>query len=382
MPADLNDYFKKRNGGNGNNNGDDNNNDNNGGGGNKNFNMKMPNFNNNFSGKKLMPLYAIIIIVVLLFLAKPFSIINSGELGIKATAGKFSPNVLEPGLHFFMPVIQDVIVLDAKVRMMSYSSTEQIGGTGMYQQNVISGSISRAPSIITKEAITVKDSSGLDFSIDLAVQYQLNRDNAPNTIAKWGLDWENKIIDQAVREVVREVAGKYNVADIPQKRNTFAEEIKTGIETNVKSQDGNPVTLLSVQLRETIFPKSVKEKIEEVQLQKQQVEITKNEVMVAEENAKKMVALAQGEANAAKTRAQGVADALKIEADAQSYANAQIAKSLSTQLLNLRQIETQAKFNDALKENKNAQIFLTPGGAVPNIWVDSKNAQKSTTVSQ
>lgn len=379
MPADLNDYFKKRNGGNGGGDNNDNNN-NSSGGSNKNFNVKMPNFDVN--NKKLAPLYAVIIIAILLIIAKPFTIINSGELGIKATAGKFAPNTLEPGLHFFIPIIQDIIVLDAKVRMISYSSTEQIGGTGMYQQKVISGSISNAPSIITKEAITVKDTRGLDFNIDLAVQYQLNRDNAPNTIAKWGLDWENKIIDQAVREVVREIAGKYNVEHIPQKRSEFAEEIKTGIENNIKSQEGNPVTLRSVQLRETIFPKSVKEQIERVQLANQQVEITKNEVKIAEENARKLVVQAQGEANAAKTRAQGVADALKIEADAKSYANIQVAKSLSSQLLQLRQIETQAKFNEALKENKNAQIFLTPGGAVPNIWVDSKSAQKSTAVSQ
>jgi len=376
MPADLNDYFKKRNGGSGGNNND--NNDNNGGN-NKNFNVKIPNFDVN--NKKLVPLYVLIIIVILLVIAKPFTIINSGELGIKATAGKFAPNTLEPGLHFFIPIIQDIIVLDAKVRMISYSSTEQIGGTGMYQQKAISGSISTTPSIITKEAITVKDTRGLDFDIDLAVQYQLNRDNAPNTIAKWGLDWENKIIDQAVREVVREIAGKYNVEYIPQRRSEFADEIKAGIESNIQSQEGNPVTLRSVQLRETIFPKSVKEQIEKVQLANQQVEITKNEVKIAEENARKLVAQAQGEANAAKTKAQGVADALKIEADAKAYANKEIAKSLTNQLLDLRQIETQAKFNEALKENQNAQIFLTPGGAVPNIWIDSKSAQRSTAVS-
>jgi len=43
----------------------------------------------------------------------------------------------------------------------------------------------------------------------------------------------------------------------------------------------------------------------------------------------------------------------------------------------LEQMKVQAKFNEALKVNKNAQIFLTPGGAVPNIWVDSKGASKS-----
>ena len=72
---------------------------------------------------------------------------------------------------------------------------------------------------------------------------------------------------------------------------------------------------------------------------------------------------------------------MSIEAKAQSQANRLISESLSSRLLELRQIETQSKFNEALRENRDAQIFLTPGGAVPNIWVDSKNTKKATSVS-
>jgi hypothetical protein len=55
-----------------------------------------------------------------------------------------------------------------------------------------------------------------------------------------------------------------------------------------------------------------------------------------------------------------------------------IAKSLTPELLQLKQIDTQMKFNEALKVNTNAQIFLTPGGSVPNIWVDSKTNGRSS----
>ena len=73
----------------------------------------------------------------------------------------------------------------------------------------------------------------------------------------------------------------------------------------------------------------------------------------------------------------GQANAIKIEADAEAYANKKISDSLSAPLLNLRQIEVQGKFNEALRENKDAKIFLTPGGATPNIWVDTKDSQKA-----
>ncbi len=39
------------------------------------------------------------------------------------------------------------------------------------------------------------------------------------------------------------------------------------------------------------------------------------------------------------------------------------------------------KFNEALRVNRNAQIFLTPGGSVPNIWIDTKQNIKRVTSS-
>jgi len=48
----------------------------------------------------------------------------------------------------------------------------------------------------------------------------------------------------------------------------------------------------------------------------------------------------------------------------------------------MQQIRTQSKFNEALKVNKNAQIFLTPGGAVPNIWVDTKGKEQKAVSAQ
>ncbi|MDR3345687.1 MAG: prohibitin family protein [Campylobacteraceae bacterium] len=363
MPADLNDYFKKR----GNGGGGDNQN-----GGGANFNFKVP----QFDGKKALPLYIIIAIVLLLIVARPFTIINSGELGIRVTTGIYSPNTLEPGLHFFVPFVQDIIVTDAKVRMMSYTSTEQ--------QNTqrTGGDSVAASSIIPQESISVKDARNLDFHIDLTVQYQLDRTNAPNTISVWGRNWESKIIDPVVREVVREVAGKYNAEDIPQRRNAFGDEIKDSIKLRIEAIKGAPVVLLSVQLREIILPENIKDQIARIQLARQQTEQVRYEVEKAKQEAEKRVALAQGEADAVKVNAQGRADAMKIESEANAYANNVIAKSLTPNLLQLRQIETQAKFNDALRENKDAQIFLTPGGAVPNIWVDTKNKQKQVSAGE
>ena len=262
-------------------------------------------------------------------------------------------------------------MVDTKVRIINYASQEDAGDI-----------LQRGSGITRKASISVLDSRGLPVSVDLTVQYKLNPANAPQTIAAWGLSWEDKIINPVVREVVRSVVGKYTAEELPTNRNQIATQIEDGIREKIDSQPNTPAELLTVQLREIILPPKIKEQIERVQVARQEVERAKHEVEKANQEALRVAALAEGQAQARIIESKGFADATKIEADAKSYANVEISKSLTPRLLELRQIETQGKFNDALKENSDAKIFLTPGGAVPNIWVDTKDAKKTTAVNQ
>lgn len=346
MPADLNDYFNKKQ------------NTNNSGG------PKMPKIE--FGSKASVIGVIVIVLIFLLAIARPFVVINSGEVGIKSTLGKFDPNPLSAGFHIFVPFLQSVRVVDTKVRIINYTSTE-----GRGERNF------QGSGIEVKETISVLDNRGLPVSIDITVQYRLNPLNAPQTIATWGLSWESKIVDPVVRNVVRNVIGKYAAEALPEKRNTIATEMENGIRNDIDAQPNRPVELTSVQLREIILPPKIKAQIEEVQVARQQAERARYEVDRAKQEALKKAALAQGTAEAVKIEAQGKADAVKIEADAQAYANKEVAKSLTTNLLELKQIQVQSGFNEALKTNTDAKIFLTPGGAVPNIWLDTKDVKKA-----
>ena len=355
MPADLNDYFNKKNS------------DKKGG----NLNFKIPNFGG--IGKFSGVLYVIIALIALLVIAKPFVTIQSGEVGIKSNLGKYDPTPLGAGLHFFVPFIQDVFVVDTRTRIINYTNSEDMSA-GIATKSGTAGGI------ISKNSLSVLDSRNLPVSIDITVQYRLNEATAPNTIAEWGFLWEDKIIDPRVKDVVRSVIGNYAAEELPTKRDEIAKAIDDGIRKNIEALPNSPVDLLAVQLREIILPAKVKEQIESVQIAKQEAERTKYEVERANQEALKKAALAKGNADAVKIEAQGRADAAKIEADAQAYANKEVAKSLDANLLSLKQIETQAKFNEALRENSDAKIFLTPGGAVPNIWVDTKDKAKQSAI--
>jgi len=102
----------------------------------------------------------------------------------------------------------------------------------------------------------------------------------------------------------------------------------------------------------------------------------------AKQEAQRKAEIARGEAEKNRIEAQGEADKIRIEAEEQAKANKLISSSLTSELLQLEQIKTQGKFNEALKVNKDAQIFLTPGGAVPNIWVDAKGKEQKTISAQ
>jgi len=364
MPADMNDYFKKKkpSGGNGGNNGSSN-------------TLENPFKGMGGGGKGASFLIGLVIIGFLIFTFKPFTIINSGEVGIKVTTGKFEDKPLNAGLHFFIPVFQKIIPVNTRIRLITYSNerTRELGD----QYKSFEGGLRR------NGAIPVLDKRGLTVNIDLAVQYRLKAETAPRTIEKWGSSWEEKIINSKVREVVRDVVGQYTAEQLPEMRNTIASAIQTKVRERVDALPNKPVILSSVELRNIVLPPKIKGKIEEVQAAKQDVTIAEQEKEKAKQQAQKAAEVARGVAQKNRIEAQGEADKIRIEAEEQAKANKLISDSLTPALLQLEQIKTQAKFNEALKVNKDAQIFLTPGGAVPNIWVDAKGKeQKAISVQQ
>ncbi len=358
MASDMNDYFNKKkseSGGFG-----KKSSSNSGGKG-----PELPKIDFNFGGGKAGLLYFIVAVVIMLVLAKPFTVIQEGERGILSTNGKYQDQALLPGLHFIIPVIQKVYIVDTKVRIINYASRIETS--------------SRASGIITKPAVTVLDKRSLPVGIELTVQYRLNSQFAAQTISNWGFSWEDKIINPVVRDVVRNVIGKYDAEALTQMRNNLGTEIEAGIRDSVASLKNAPAILQSVQLRDIILPKKVKEQIERVQIAKQEVQKAEQDVARVKQEALKRAAEAEGVAQKARIEAQGKADAVTIEAKANAKANEIIARSLTPKLLQLEQMKVQSKFNEALKVNKDAKIFLTPGGSTPNIWVDTKDVKQRTT---
>ena len=123
----------------------------------------------NIGGGKQALIVFIVTVVFFLIVAKPFEIIEEGERGILSTNGKYEQQALLPGLHFIIPVIQKVYIVDTKVRIINYA--DKIERTGLGE------------GIGVKPSITVLDKRGLPVSIELTVQYRLNAQFAAQTVS-------------------------------------------------------------------------------------------------------------------------------------------------------------------------------------------------------
>lgn len=313
---------------------------------------KLPDFLQKFGGGWL---YGAIAIIVVLVLFRPFVIINSGETGILVTLGKYQNQPLGAGFHFYLPVMQKVIIVDTRVRVMNYSNEEFNSGKG---------------GVIKMPPIGVLDSRGLPVEVELTVQYNLLPEKAAIAVATLGLNWEEKTISPMTRDVVRSVIGNFKAEELPTKRDEIAQLITQGMQKAVAQIQEQPIRLDSMQLRGIVLPEKVKEQIERVQIANQEAERAKYEVEKAKFEAQKEAEFAKGQA-----------DARIIEAKGTATANELISKSLTPNLVKLKQIEAQAKFNDALKENKDAKVFLTPNGAMPTVWMNMSGEEKAAATS-
>ena len=336
MAVDMNDYFNKKNGG-----------DKKPGG--EFVPPKMPDF---LSGGKMNFVYMAIGVILVLALFRPFVIINSGETGILVTLGKYEKQPMYPGFHLFMPLLQKVIVVDSKVRIINYTVEDAAGAVDKR------GVAKMAP-------IQVLDSRGLPVEVELTIQYSLAPEKAADAIATLGLNWEEKTIHPNIRDVVRSVIGNFKAEELPTKRDEIAAHITQNMQKAIEKIKNQPITVNSIQLRNITLPEKVKEQIERVQIANQEAERTKYEVERAKQEAQKAAEIAKGNA-----------EAKIIEAKGQAEANELIGKSLTSNLVKIKQIEAQAKFNEALKENKDAKVFLTPNGAMPSVWMDMKDKEK------
>ena len=279
----------------------------------------------NFSPFKLVGLILVVILLVV-FVSASYVVIPAGHTGVALTFGKVEDTVLQEGLHFKVPFVQKIAVMDNLIVKM----------------DVITEAFSKDLQTIT----TV-----------VAVNYHVGKENSQTVYKNVGLNFEEVLITPAVNEVLKAVTAKYTAVELVSSRAEVSMLLDDGLneklnnygifinELNIINWDFSEEYINAVEAKQVAEQNLIKTRTEQEQA-----------LVIANTEAQKRVIAAEAEANE-----------IKVLAEANAESNRIITESISEHLI---KDQTVAKWDGKLptvmsgSDNMLIDIPLTTGGPV------------------
>ncbi len=249
-------------------------------------------------------------ILVLVLFVHPWIQIGAGERGVVLNFGAVQENVLGEGLHFRVPIMQDIILIDVKVQK---AETDAAAASADLQ----------------------------DVSSTVAINYHIIPDKANVVYQSLGIYFKERIIDPAVQEVVKAVTAKYTAEELITKRPAVSDAMKLFLTERLLA---NNIAVDAFSIVGFSFSKIFMEAIE------------------SKQTAEQLALKAKRDLDRIKIEAQQTITAAKAEAESLRLQKANI----STDLVELRKIEANIK---AIDKWNGILPQVTGAGAVPFIGV-------------
>lgn len=232
-----------------------------------------------------------------------FSVVGPTERGVRVTLGKISSDVLEPGIHFKLPIVSDIEKFD--LSNIEFSTSFSIGDDAAVSRDM--------------------QSIGIDFTMFWTYK-STEIINIVKNFKNVNLIYQP--LNTILREVVKDEIGKWSIEEVVNNQMKIAENIKHKI---IVKASALPINVQSISIANLNWAKDYDEMIRRTMTQKQEVERMKQEVALIEQAAQKKVKEAEADKNAAilqaeaqVAQAKGEAEAKKIKADADAYEAKQI----------------------------------------------------------
>ena len=249
------------------------------------------------------------ILVFILFL-HPWVQVGAGERGVVLNFGAVQKTVLGEGLHFRVPVMQRVALMDVKVQK---SETNAAAASSDLQ----------------------------DVSSTVAINYHIIPDRANVVYQTLGTEFKERIIDPAVQEVVKAVTARYTAEELITKRPAVSNEMKVNLTERLLAHN---MAVDAFSIVGFSFSKIFMEAIESKQTAEQLALKARRDLERVKIEAEQKVTAAKAEA-----------EALKLQKE-----------NISADLIELRRIEANLK---AIDKWNGILPQVTGSGAVPFIGV-------------
>jgi len=148
----------------------------------------------------------VILLIVIALAFQSFKVVGAGERGVvfNTLEGGVQPRVLNEGLQFKLPFVEDIIPVDVRVQK---SQTDA--------------------SAASKDLQVVKSTIALNYHIDPSKANVVYQDI--------GTDFKSRIIDPQVQESVKAVTAQYTAEELITKRALVRDDIKDALTTRLRS---------------------------------------------------------------------------------------------------------------------------------------------------
>ncbi|MGE0386498.1 MAG: prohibitin family protein [Gammaproteobacteria bacterium] len=148
-----------------------------------------------------------IVIAVVAFIAfvilNPVVIVGPGERGVVVTFGKVADDVLGEGIHIRIPIAQQVVIMNVQIQKEE-----------------------------TETAASSKDLQDTHSSI--ALNFHIEPERANWVYQNLRNEYNARVIDPAVQEVVKAVTARYTAVELITQREVVKDQIKAILRTRLK----------------------------------------------------------------------------------------------------------------------------------------------------
>ncbi len=231
-------------------------------------------------GAKILISAVIILIIIAVVASASVKIVDAGNRGVltqwNAVDIKNAP--LDEGIHFLVPFQDDIVQIE--VRTQKYDAQTRSA---------------------SKDLQTVQTT--------VTVNYHADQERVHILYKEIGLDYENRVIQPAIEETVKQVTANYNAEELITKRPLVKADIENAIRErldvfNVKTE---VISITDFDFSD-LFSKAIESKVEA----EQKAQKAENDLIRIEVEARQLEAQAEGLASANIAEARGESEAISI----------------------------------------------------------------------
>ncbi len=261
---------------------------------------------------KKIAIAAVCVLAAIFVAANCFTVVSAGHTGVVVTLGKVNEGVLQEGLHFKAPFVQQVVKIDNRIVKLEVDTEA-----------------------FSKDLQTVATTLAINYRVDTSKSYSIYKNI--------GANYEQVLVTPAVNEVLKAIVAQYTAEESVTNRSLISDGLVKGLNDKLNSI-GLYVT--DVNIINFDFSEAFINAIEEKQVAQQQL------------------LKAETEKQTAITNAEAEAETTRIKAEAEAEANNKIKASLDNNVIRSKFYE---KWDGKLPQAMGSDSLITS--------IDGGNAQ-------